>query len=195
MDLQLADKTAVVTGSTAGIGLAIARALDREGAADVVDGRTEPRVRVATGAVRRAAPRGRGWGVAADLGTAAGAAALIARVPATDILVNNLGVYAAKPFPDITDAEWSAIFETNVLSGVLLTRYYLPGLFARNWGRVIFISSESSAPIPAETIHYGVTKIAQVGLARGLAETTAGAGVTVNSVLARPTRSGGGAGV
>src|SRR5438128_1530651 len=194
MDLQLADKTAVVTGSTAGIGLAIARALAREGAAVVVNGRTEPRVRVATEDVRRAAPRARVSGVAADLGTAAGAAALIARVPATAILVNNLGVYAAKPFPDITDAEWAAIFETNVLSGVRLARHYLTGMLARNWGRVIFISSESAVHIPAEMIHYGVTKIAQVGLARGLAETTAGTGVTVNSVLAGPTRSEGVAG-
>lgn len=169
MDLQLADKTAVVTGSTAGIGLAIARALAREGAAVVVNGRTEARVRVS--------------GVAADLGTAAGVAALIARVPSTEILVNNLGVYAAKPFPEITDAEWSAIFETNVLSGVRLARHYLPGMVARDWGRVIFISSESAVQVPAEMIHYGVTKIAQVGLARGLAETTAGTGVTVNSVL------------
>src|SRR5438128_5386327 len=191
MDLQLADKTAVVTGSTAGIGLAIARALAREGAAVVVNGRTEPRVRVATEDVRRAAPRARVSGVAADLGTAAGVAALIAGVPATAILVNNLGVYAAKPFPDITDAEWLAIFETNVLSGVRLARHYLPAMLTRDWGRVIFMSSESAVQIPAEMIHYGVTKIAQVGLARGLAETTAGTGVTVNSVLAGPTRSEG----
>src|SRR5256712_7279064 len=195
MDLQLSGKTAVVTGSTAGIGLAIARALAREGAAIVVNGRTEARVRVAAEDVRRAAPGARVSGVATDLGTAAGVAALIARVPATDILVNNLGVYAAKPFSDITDAEWSGIFETNVLSGVRLARHYLPGMFARNWGRVIFISSESAVQIPAEMIHYGVTKIAQVGLARGLAETTAGTGVTVNPGLAGPTGAGGGAGV
>src|SRR5438477_336586 len=196
MDLQLTDKTAVVTGSTAGIGLAIAQALAREGATVVVNGRTEPRVRAAVEHVRRAAP-GAGAhvsGVAADLGTAAGVAALIAGVPATDILVNNLGVYAAKPFPDITDAEWLAIFETNVLSGVRLARHYLPAMLARDWGRVIFMSSESAVQIPAEMIHYGVTKIAQVGLARGLAETTAGTGVTVNSVLAGPTRSEGVAG-
>jgi len=170
MDLQLTDKTAVVTGSTAGIGLAIAQALAREGATVVVNGRTEPRVRAAVEDVRRAAPGARVSGVAADLGTAAGAAALISRVPATDILVNNLGVYAAKRFSDITDAEWSAIFETNVLSGVRLARHYLPGMLAQNWGRVIFISSESAVQIPAEMIHYGVTKIAQVGLARGLAK-------------------------
>jgi len=194
MDLQLTDKTAVVTGSTAGIGLAIARVLAREGAAVVMNGRTEPRVRAAMEEVRTAAPRARVSGFAADLGTTAGVAALIARVPSTDILVNSLGVYAAKAFPDITDAEWSAIFETNVLSGVRLTRHYLPGMLARNWGRVIFISSESAVQIPAEMIHYGVTKIAQVGLARGLAETTAGTGVTVNSVLAGPTRSEGVAG-
>src|SRR2546428_11902419 len=197
MDLQLTGKPAVVTGSAAGIGLAIARALAREGAGVIVNGRAESRVRAATEDVRRAAP-GAGAhvsGVAADLGTAAGVAALIARVPATDIPVNNLGVYAAKPFPDITDAEWSAIFETKVLSGVRLTRHYLPGMFARNWGRVIFISSESAVQIPAEMIHYGVTKIAQVGLARGLAETTAGGGATVNSVLAAATRAGGVAGV
>src|SRR5207253_1760383 len=196
MDLQLTDKTAVVTGSTAGIGLAIAQALAREGATVVVNGRTEPRVRAAVEHVRRAAP-GAGAhvsGVAADLGTAAGVAALIARVPATDILVNNLGVYAAKPFPDIPDPEWFAIFETNVLSGVRLARHYLPAMLTRDWGRVIFMSSESAVQIPAEMIHYGVTKIAQVGLARGLAETTAGTGVTVNSLLAGPTRSEGAAG-
>src|SRR5438128_11511092 len=130
MDLQLADKTAVVTGSTAGIGLAIARALAREGAAVVVNGRTEPRVRVATEDVRRAAPRARVSGVAADLGTAAGAAALIARVPATDILVNNLGVCAAKPFPDITDDQGSALFATNLGSGAPLTPHHLPPVFA-----------------------------------------------------------------
>ncbi len=155
MDLQLTDKTAVVTGSTAGIGLAIAQALAREGATVVVNGRTEPRVRAAVEDVRRAAP-GAGAhvsGVAADLGTAAGVAALIARVPATDILVNNLGVYAAKPFPDITDAEWLTIFETNVLSGVRLARHYLPAMLARDWGRVIFMSSESAVQIPAEMIH------------------------------------------
>src|SRR5256712_5107094 len=194
MDLQLSGKTAVVTASTGAIVPGIARALARGGAATVVTGRTGARVGVAAEDVRRAAPGARVSGVATDLGTAAGVAALIARVPATDILVNNLGVYAAKPFSDITDAEWSGIFETNVLSGVRLARHYLPGMFARNWGRVIFISSESAVQIPAEMIHYGVTKIAQVGLARGLAETTAGTRGTLNSVLAAPTRAEGVAG-
>ena len=194
MDLQLTGKTAVVTGSTAGIGLAIAEALSREGVAVVLNGRTELRVRTAVDNVRATTPAALVSGVAADLSTVAGVNALITRVPKADILVNNLGVYAVKPFPEITDAEWAAIFETNVLSGVRLARHYLTGMLARNWGRVIFISSESAVHIPAEMIHYGVTKIAQVGLARGLAETTAGTGVTVNSVLAGPTRSEGVAG-
>src|SRR2546425_3872205 len=149
MDLQLSGKTAVVRGWTAGIVLAIAGAVARGGAAIVVNGRTEARVRVAAEDVRRAAPGARVSGVATDLGTAAGVAALIARVPATDILVNNLGVYAAKPFPDITDAEWLAIFETNVLSGVRLARHYLPAMLARDWGRVIFMATESAGQIAA----------------------------------------------
>ena len=191
MDLDLEGKSALVSGSTAGIGLAIATALAREGADVVVNGRTEARVAAAIEKVRREVPGARVSGVAADLSTSAGAEAVFARVPAVDILVNNLGVFAARPFAEITDAEWLAIFEANVMSGVRLTRRYLPGMLAKNWGRVIFISSESAVQIPAEMIHYGVTKTAQAALARGIAETVAGTGVTVNTILAGPTRSEG----
>ena len=191
MDLRLDGKRALVTGSTAGIGLAIATALAREGATVTVNGRSEDRVDEAVRHVRRSGARAVVTGIAADLGTAAGAARLVERLPDVDILVNNLGIFEAKPFPEITDADWLRFFEVNVLSGVRLSRAYLPGMRERNWGRVVFISSESGVNIPAEMIHYGVTKTAQIALARGLAETTAGTGVTVNSVLPGPTRSEG----
>jgi NAD(P)-dependent dehydrogenase (short-subunit alcohol dehydrogenase family) len=191
MDLQLTGKSALVTGSTAGIGLAIATALAREGAAVVVNGRTQPRVDAAVAEVRRGVPAAKVTGVAADLADAAGAAALLRELPAVDILVNNLGMYEAKAFLEITDDDWQRIFEVNVLSGARLSRAYLPSMFQRNWGRIVFISSESGINIPAEMIHYGVTKTAQLALARGLAETTAGTGVTVNSILPGPTRSEG----
>jgi NAD(P)-dependent dehydrogenase (short-subunit alcohol dehydrogenase family) len=126
-----------------------------------------------------------------DLGTAAGAEKLIRQVPQAEVLVNNLGIFEAIPFGEITDADWMRIFEVNVLSGVRLSRHYLPGMLQKNWGRIIFISSESAVNIPVGMIHYGVTKTAQAALARGLAETTAGTGVTVNSILAGPTRSEG----
>jgi NAD(P)-dependent dehydrogenase (short-subunit alcohol dehydrogenase family) len=191
MDLQLQDKKALVTGSTAGIGLAIATALAREGAQVVLNGRTPARVEAALGAVRKEVPGAKLTGVAADLGNAEGTAKLVAQVPRVDILVNNLGIFASKPFEDIPDAEWLQFFETNVLSGVRLARAYLPGMREKNWGRVLFISSESAVHIPAEMIHYGMTKTAQVAVARGLAETTVGTGVTVNSVLPGPTASEG----
>jgi NAD(P)-dependent dehydrogenase (short-subunit alcohol dehydrogenase family) len=192
MDLQLAGKTALVTGSTAGIGLAIAQALAREGAAVTVNGRTERRVRDAVRTVRDAAPGAADVrGLVADLSTRQGAEKVIEELPTVDVLVNNLGVYQAKPFGEITDDEWLRIFETNVLSGVRLARQYLPHMLAGGWGRVIFISSESAVQIPAEMIHYGMTKTAQVAVARGLAEMTKGTNVTVNSVLAGPTRSEG----
>ncbi len=191
MNLELRGKTAVVTGSTAGIGLAIALALAEEGAAVVVNGRTAARVAAAEAAIRRKVKDAELRGVAADLGTAAGAAEFVRQVPQTDILVNNLGIYAAKPFLEISDAEWTEIFEVNVMSGVRLARHYLPGMLRRNWGRVIFISSESEQHIPPEMVHYGMTKTAQLAIARGLAEGVAGTAITVNSILAGPTASEG----
>jgi NAD(P)-dependent dehydrogenase (short-subunit alcohol dehydrogenase family) len=190
MDLQLTGKKALVTGSTAGIGLAIATALAREGADVVVNGRTEARVADAVTKVRTEA-KGSVSGVAADAGTRAGTDLLVAYHPDVDILVNSLGIFEPKPFAEIPDEDWQRFFEVNLLSGVRLSRAYLPGMLKRNWGRIVFISSESGFQIPAEMIHYGVTKSAQVSLARGLAETTAGSGVTVNSVLPGPTRSEG----
>ena len=191
MDLQLKAKTALVTGSTAGIGLAIARALAREGASVVITGRTQERVDDAIENVRREIRDVKISGIAADLATPDGISKCIQGVRTVDVLVNNLGVYEPKPFEQITDNDWHAIIETNFMSGVRLSRHYLPQMKAANWGRIIFISSESAGNIPVEMIHYGVTKTMQVALARGLAETTAGTAVTVNSVLAGPTRSEG----
>ncbi len=186
MDLELTDKTALVTGSTGGIGLAIAQALAAEGAHVIVNGRTQARVDAALKQVK-----GNATGVAADLSTAAGADAVFEAVPAVDILVNNLGIFEPKPFDQIPDADWDRFFQTNVMSGVRVSRFYFPKMLAQNWGRVVFISSESAANIPAEMIHYGMTKTAQLSVARGLAQMTAGTAVTVNSVLVGPTRSDG----
>lgn len=191
MDLQLDNKIALVSGSTAGIGLAIATQLAQEGASVIVNGRTQERVTRAIEQIKQTAIDARPSGIVADLSTQAGCEELFRQVPQVDILVNNLGVYEAKPFEDISDDDWSTILDTNVLSGVRLSRYYLPGMKQRNWGRIVFISSESAVNIPQEMIHYGVTKTAQVALARGLAETTVATGVTVNSVLAGPTKSEG----
>lgn len=186
MDLQLKEKRALVTGSTAGIGFAIAAALAREGAAVIVNGRTQKRVDEAVSRIGGAVQ-----GIAADLGTVRGVEETVRRFPEVDILVNNLGIFDPKPFERIPDEDWMRFFEVNVMSGVRLSRHYLPRMVERNWGRVIFISSESAIQIPAEMIHYGMTKTAQLAVARGLAETTAGTGVTVNSVLAGPTASEG----
>jgi NAD(P)-dependent dehydrogenase (short-subunit alcohol dehydrogenase family) len=191
MNFELNGKTSVVTGSTAGIGLAIAAALAAEGATVVVNGRTEARVTAAIKSIQKRSSGAKLRGVAADLGTAKGAAEFVRAVPETDVLVNNLGIYAAKPFAEITDGEWLNLFEVNVMSGVRLARQYLPGMLRRNWGRIIFISSESGQHIPAEMMHYGMTKTAQIAVARGLAESVAGTGVTVNSILAGPTASEG----
>jgi NAD(P)-dependent dehydrogenase (short-subunit alcohol dehydrogenase family) len=191
MNLKLENKLALVSGSTAGIGLAIARALAREGARVIVNGRSDKRVREAMAAIRGAFPTAALEPLVADLATAQGAADAIKRFPDVDVLVNNLGVYAPKSFENISDADWTAMIETNFFSGMRLSRHYLPRMKAKNWGRIIFISSESAVNIPAEMIHYGVTKTMQIALARGMAETTAGTGVTVNSVLAGPTRSEG----
>lgn len=191
MQVDLRGKRAVVTGSTAGIGLAIAQAIAGSGAEVVVNGRTEARTEAAMAAIRAAVPTATVTGVAADVGTAEGCATLVERVPETDILVNNMGIFDPKPFLEIEDAEWLRFFEVNVLSGVRLSRAYLASMMAKGWGRIVFISSESALHIPPEMIHYGMTKTAQLAVSRGLAETAAGTGVTVNAVLPGPTRSEG----
>jgi NAD(P)-dependent dehydrogenase (short-subunit alcohol dehydrogenase family) len=192
MQLKLEGKTALVTGSTAGIGHAIAKSLAAEGARVIVNGRSQRRVEEAIATIRKALPPTPHLEpLVADLAQAAGAAQAIKRFPTVNILVNNLGTYTPKPFEQITDADWLSIIETNFLSGVRLARHYLAGMKKANWGRIIFISSESGVNIPVEMIHYGVTKTMQIALARGLAELTAGTGVTVNTVLAGPTRSEG----
>ncbi|MHB1557086.1 MAG: SDR family NAD(P)-dependent oxidoreductase [Isosphaeraceae bacterium] len=193
MDLQLRGKKALVTGSTAGIGLAAAIGLYQEGASVVVNGRTTERVDQAVGRIRGTGGDlgGSVSGIAADLATAEGVAQLVQQLPEVDILVNNLGIFEPKPFEEIPDEDWLRFFETNVLSGVRLTRHYLPAMRRKDWGRVVFISSESGLQIPAEMIHYGMTKTAQIAVARGIAETVAGTGITVNAVLPGPTESEG----
>jgi hypothetical protein len=187
MDLQLTGKRALVTGSTAGIGFAIAARLAQEGAAVIVNGRTRQRV----DAAMRAIGTGNVSGYAGDVSQAQGVRDLVERWPDVDILVNNAGMFEARPFVEITDEEWSHIWEVNVMSGVRLSRHYLPGMLRRGWGRIIFISSESAIQTPVEMVHYGVTKTAQLAVSRGLAEMTAGTAVTVNSVLPGPTKSEG----
>jgi NAD(P)-dependent dehydrogenase (short-subunit alcohol dehydrogenase family) len=191
VDLQLKDKVALVTGSTAGIGFATASSLAGEGATLIINGHSERRVGDAIATIRQKHPQAKLKACAGDLSTAEAAQRVTCQFPHADILINSLGVYEPKPFEAISDQDWQAIIETNFMSGVRLSRYYLPKMKARNWGRIIFISSESAINIPVEMIHYGVTKTMQLALARGLAETTAGTGVTVNSVLAGPTRSEG----
>lgn len=191
MDLKLTDRIALVSGSTAGIGLAIATCLAQEGATVIINGRTSERVDGALAQIKQTVTDAKLQGVVADLGTQAGASELFEQVPEVDILVNNLGIYGLKAFEEISDDEWMKFLEVNVVSGVRLSRHYLPLMLKKNWGRIIFISSESGVNIPADMIHYGVTKTAQLALARGLAETTVGSNVTVNSVLPGPTRSEG----
>ncbi len=189
MDLQLVGKTALVSGSTAGIGFVIAEGLAKEGATVIVNGRTQARV---DEAIRKlGTSTGKTLGLAADLGTAEGVNTAISRYPYVDILVNNLGIFEPKPFEDIPDEDWFRFFEVNVMSGVRLSRHYLPRMKQKNWGRIIFVSSESAVQIPAEMIQYGMTKTAQLAISRGLAETTVGTGVTVNTVLPGPTASEG----
>jgi NAD(P)-dependent dehydrogenase (short-subunit alcohol dehydrogenase family) len=190
MDLKLQDKLALVSGSTAGIGFAIAATLAQEGARVIVNGRTQPAVEKAVAAVKAGA-RGAVLGFAGDLSLASTAEELARRHPNVEILVNNLGIYEAKPFMQISDADWQRFFTVNVLSGVRLARLYLPAMLKVNWGRIVFISSESGVQIPLEMIHYGMTKTAMLAVSRGLAETVAGTGVTVNAVLPGPTRSRG----
>lgn len=191
MKIELSGKTAVVTGSTGGIGRAIAQGLAAAGAAVVVNGRKQETVDQTVQALAKLAPRAAIRGAADDVSTAAGCDALIKAAPDADILVNNAGIFEPKPFFDIPDADWTRFFETNVMSGVRLSRAYMPRMLSKNWGRIVFISSESGLNIPKEMIHYGLTKTAQLALSRGLAELTAGTGVTVNSVLPGPTLSDG----
>jgi NAD(P)-dependent dehydrogenase (short-subunit alcohol dehydrogenase family) len=191
MQIDLSGKRAIVTGSTAGIGFAVAAGLAESGAAVVINGRSEKSSNAARERLLKKFPKAKVEAVAADLSTAAGTEAFIAKAGDADILVNNVGIFEPKPFPDIPDADWQNFFDVNVMSGIRLSRHYLPTMMKRNWGRIVFISSESGINIPVEMVHYGVTKTAQLALALGLAATAAGTGVTVNSVLPGPTRSEG----
>jgi NAD(P)-dependent dehydrogenase (short-subunit alcohol dehydrogenase family) len=191
MDLDLKGKAALVTGSTAGIGFAIAKRLAREGAKVIVNGRTDARVRDAVTKIEKEISDSKVSGVAADVGTAEGCSKLVADAKEVDILVNNAGIFEPKPFEEISDADWERFFAVNVMSGVRLSRAYLPDMKKRNWGRIVFVSSESGLQIPPEMIHYGMTKTAQLAIARGLAETCQKTSVTVNSVLPGPTASEG----
>lgn len=191
MDLGLKGKRALVTGSTAGIGLASAKALAAEGCHVTINGRSQARVDAALKSLRGALPDASVDGIAVDLATGAGCDEMVRQLPEVDVLVNNLGIFEPKAFAEISDADWMRFFETNVLSGVRLSRHYVAGMRAKNWGRIVFVSSESGLQIPPEMIHYGVTKTAQIAVARGLAESLAGTGVTVNSVLPGPTASEG----
>jgi NAD(P)-dependent dehydrogenase (short-subunit alcohol dehydrogenase family) len=190
MDLKLAGKLALVSGSTAGIGYAIAETLAAEGARVIVNGRAQAGVATALASIRKSTGK-EAIGFAGDLSDAAVAEALMHAHPGIEILVNNLGIFEPKPFEEIPDADWRRLFDVNVLSGARLARLVLPAMRRANWGRIIFISSESAVQIPAEMIHYGMTKAAQIAIARGIAESVAGSGITVNSILPGPTKSRG----
>lgn len=187
MDLKLHDKSALVSGSTKGIGFAIARLLATEGARVIVNGRTEQAVKEALARIRETAPKAKVEGFAGDLALAAPVDELASRFPQVDILVNNLGIFERKPFEQISDEDWQKYFDVNVMSGVRLSRAYFPGMKQRNWGRIVFVSSESGIQIPPDMVHYGMTKSAQLSISRGLAENCVGTGVTVNAVLPGPT--------
>lgn len=189
MDMGLDGKRALVTGSTGGIGYAIAQGLAAEGARVVITGRTQASVDAAITRLRTAVPGARAEGIAADCASAAGAQAVFDRVDEVDIVVNNLGIYERKPFFEIPDDDWMRLFEVNVMSGVRFSRHYAPAMVKRGWGRILFISSESGLNIPREMVHYGMTKSAQLSISRGLAIELAGTGVTVNTVLPGPTRT------
>ncbi len=191
MKIDLSGKSAVVSGSTAGIGYAIAKGLAEAGAAVVVNGRTEERTREAGARLTTEVPGAHVTCIPGDLSQPGGLTRFMDEVPDTDILVNNVGIFEAKPFLEIPDEDWERFFQVNVMSGVRLTRHYLPGMVLRGWGRIVFISSESGVQIPAEMVHYGMTKTAQLAVSRGIAESIAGTGVTVNAVLPGPTRSEG----
>jgi NAD(P)-dependent dehydrogenase (short-subunit alcohol dehydrogenase family) len=191
MDLKLRDKSALISGSTKGIGFAVAALLAAEGARVIINGRTEAAVKEASDRIRSATPGARVDGFAGDLSAPGPTAELVRRFPAVDILINNLGIFERKVFEEIDDAEWQRFFDINVMSGVRLSRAYLPGMKQRDWGRIVFISSESGIQIPDNMIHYGMTKTAQLAISRGLAETCVGTNVTVNAVLPGPTLSDG----
>jgi NAD(P)-dependent dehydrogenase (short-subunit alcohol dehydrogenase family) len=191
MKIDLSGKTALVTGSTAGIGYAVAKALAAAGAAVVINGRAQSKVEAAVAKLAGAVPGAKVRGVAGDVSTAGGCEALVAALPEADILINNAGIFEPKSFFKIPDEDWGRFYEVNVMSGVRLSRAYMPGMLKRNWGRIIFISSESALNIPTEMIHYGMTKTAQLAVSRGLAKLTRGTAVTVNSVLPGPTMSDG----
>jgi NAD(P)-dependent dehydrogenase (short-subunit alcohol dehydrogenase family) len=191
MDLKIKGKTAFISGSTAGIGFAIAQRLLNEGASVVINGRTQETVNDAVAMLKQADSSYEVWGIAADFSKKEDIDRLLQALPEVDILVNNAGIFEPKPFAEIPDEDWYRFFEVNVMSGIRLSRHYFAKMLAKNWGRIIFISSESGVFIPDEMIHYGMTKTAQIAVSRGLAELTKGTDVTVNSILPGPTRSKG----